>query len=119
MSIAGEEYLKFDGKDAWKSRTKVNGSLEFMVKPLSSNAEIEVFLREQMRSVRFIKIKEVMEEQFQLNILQWDPTNYDDNLDTFDSRIEGINNLTRFNGYGMVASMPYLAAGTFLLVSPQ
>lgn len=83
-----------------------------MVKPLSSNQEVEIFLREQLRSVTFVKRGEVMEEQFQLNILEWDPTNYGSHLGTFDSQIPGINNLTRFFGYGLVSSLPYLAKGT-------
>lgn len=114
-SLGDDELVKYDGKNAWKSPVKINGSLEFMIKPLSSNDEVEIFLRDQMRSVKFMKIKEVMEEQFQLHILQWDPTNYDSNLDTFDSQIPGINNLTRFTGYGMVSSLPFLATGKFHL----
>lgn len=111
LSLDGQQTLKFNGRDAWQSPVKLTGSLEFLIKPLSSNSEVEVFLREQRRSVKFFKTREVTEEQFQLNILQWDTRNYHNDLQTFGSSIGGINNLSRFAGYNLVSSLPYFFKG--------
>ena len=100
----------FAGKNAWKSPVILKGSLEFLVKPFHTDSFVEIFLREQMRTVKFKKVKEVTEEQFQLSVLNWDTSNFREDLDVFDSKLPGINNLSRFTGYGMVCSLPFLSS---------
>ena len=45
LSYGEDSKVKFNGKDAWKSPVIINGSLEFLVKPFSSNSYVEIFLR--------------------------------------------------------------------------
>ena len=112
LKYANSELIVFNKKNAWKDPVSIKGSLEFLAKPLSYNRDSEIFLRDQLRNVRFIKVDETSEEQFQLNILEWDPFNFNNNLGTYDSAIPGCNNLTKFAGYGMLSSLPYFPSCT-------
>lgn len=116
LSYADQEHVSYNKKDAWNQAVKLDSCLEFLLPPISSSPKVEIYLREQYRSVRFVKKKEVIEEQFNLNIMEWDPLNFHHNPEIYDSKILGSSNLTRFEGYSLFVTLPNFARGEILII---
>ena len=111
--------ILFGNKDAWKKPVPFNATLPYLARPLSSLSEAQVYLREQYRTVKFVKKKEIIEQQFGLDVLRWDPSNFHNDLDIFDSVIPGANNLSRFESFSLVATLPNFALSSFSLTSER
>lgn len=112
LSYADQDKITFNKKDAWNEAVKLSSSMEFLLPPIRSTPKVEVYLREQYRSIKFIRTREVTEEQFNLQILEWDPLNFHDDMLIYDSTIHGASNITRFEGFSLFISLPNFAKGS-------
>jgi hypothetical protein len=115
VSYADEDKITFNKKNAWNEAVKISSSLEFLLPPAPSTPKVDVYLREQYRSVKFVRSREVIEEQFNLQILEWDPLNFHNDLDIYDTKIPGANNMTRFEGFSLFITLPNFAKGNLYL----
>lgn len=111
ISYADQDKITFNKKDAWNEAVKLSSSLEFLLPPIRSTSKVEVYLREQYRSINFIRSRDVSEEQFNLQILEWDPLNFHNDMHIYDSTIKGVSNITRFEGFSLFISLPNFAKG--------
>lgn len=116
LKFANGFNILFGNQDAWKKPVPFNSTLPYLVRPLSSLSEAQVYLREQYRSVKFVKKTETIEQQFGFDVLQWDPSNFHTDLDVFDTSIPGLNNLSRFESFSIVTTLPNFALSSLCLM---
>jgi hypothetical protein len=105
VKINGSPQITFNGEQAWKKPIDLNGTLFFITDPLSNNNEITVYSNEQLKNLFFMPKGIKKQYQFTVNYLEWNPINFNSSLDTFDSTVPGINNLSRFRNFPWVSSL--------------
>lgn len=113
VSINGSNEISYKGNSAWKKPVKLNGTLPYLTDPLSNNNAITVFSNEHLRNLFFLPKGIQKEYQFTVNFLEWDPKNFNMDLDTYDCSTSGFNNLSRFRNFPWVASLKSFKHGKY------
>lgn len=104
----------YNGTQAWPAMNYINSTLDTFNNPLSNSADITVFSQDQLRNLWFNPLSIQTELQFSVNYMAWSTKNFL-NDSNYDSTLAGLNNLTRFRGFPLLASLPYFNQSSPLL----
>lgn len=114
ITIDGSDEIHFNGTQAWNKPVKIDSCPSYLSHPLNYISGDSFFHRGMKRNLVFEKDKIETQLQLSVNHLTWSQDNFAKNTTTYDSYIQGINNLERFYNIPVIASLPYFGQVPFI-----
>ena len=119
VSIDGSTDIMFNGDKAWNKPVQIDSTIRYSSNPLNYIEDSSFYHNQMKKNLQFTRDSVTTSLQLDITKFTWNPQNFKKDVDTYDSYIEGINNLERFFNIPLICTLPYFDFTPSLLNIPK